>query len=108
MNELKNLEEFENILKISEKYAILIDFYADWCMPCKYIAPILEKIEEKYKDKIKVLKINVENFPEISMEFGIVSVPTIVIIKNGEEIDRFVGAASETKIIEWLRENNII
>ncbi|MEM5870999.1 MAG: thioredoxin [Candidatus Aenigmatarchaeota archaeon] len=108
MKELKNLEEFENALKDSEKYAILIDFYADWCMPCKYVAPILERIEEKYKDKLKVLKINVEDFPEITMKFGIVGVPTIVIIKNREEIDRFVGAASETKIIEWLKENNII
>lgn len=108
MNEIKSFEEFENYIKLSKRIPVLIDFYAEWCMPCRFLAPILERVKEKLKGKIEIVKINVEEFPEISMEFSVMGVPTVVLLKNEEEVDRFVGAKSEQEIIEWLKENNVI
>ncbi|MEM7818080.1 MAG: thioredoxin, partial [Candidatus Aenigmatarchaeota archaeon] len=103
MVEIRKISEFTDILSKSEKIPIIIDFYADWCMPCRMLSPIIEKIEKKLDGKIKVLKVNVEEFPEISMKFEIMSIPTLVLIKGGKEIDRIVGLVSEEKILEWLK-----
>lgn len=108
MDEIRSEKEFNDLIEMSKRIPILIDFYADWCMPCRFLSPILEKISKKLEDRIKIIKVNVEDFPEISMIFDIHSVPTLVLIKNKEEIDRFIGAAPESKIIEWLRENKVI
>ncbi|MEM5831863.1 MAG: thioredoxin [Candidatus Aenigmatarchaeota archaeon] len=108
MVEIRKISEFTDILSKSEKIPIIIDFYADWCMPCRMLSPIIEKIEKKLDGKIKVLKVNVEEFPEISMKFEIMSIPTLVLIKGGKEIDRIVGLVSEAKILEWLKSHKII
>ena len=93
---VKHLEK-ESDFKELVKDKILIDFYADWCGPCKMLAPILEEI-----DFIDVLKINVDQFPELSAKFGVMSIPTLVLMENGEEKTREIGFKTLEDIKEMV------
>ncbi len=77
---------------------VLVDFWAEWCGPCKMIAPSVEKISEEYSDKLKVGKLDVDSNPNISSTFGIRSIPTLLIFKNGSPVDQIVGAVSKEVI----------
>ena len=77
---------------------VLVDFWAEWCRPCKMIAPSVEKISEEYSDKLKVGKLDVDSNPNISSTFGIRSIPTLLIFKNGSPVDQIVGAVSKEVI----------
>ena len=79
----------------------LIDFYADWCGPCRMVLPIVEEIASEREDLL-VGKINVDDNPELAREFGIFSIPTLVVIKNGEIVQRASGARSKEKILELV------
>jgi len=70
---------------------VLVDFYADWCGPCKMMAPNIERLAQAYKGKIKVGKINVDENTGIAVKYGIMSIPTVILFKNGEEAARHVG-----------------
>jgi thioredoxin 1 len=72
-----------------------LDFYADWCGPCKVMEPTLEELEKELGEKIKFTKINVDEDSEKSFKFGVMSIPTYIVMKNGNEIERFVGATSK-------------
>ena len=85
---------------------VLIDFYASWCNPCKVLSPIVEKVANE-NDKIKVVKINVDKVTDISNEYKIYSLPTLVLIKDGAEIDRLIGLSKKEKIENFLTKNNI-
>ena len=89
----------------SRKGLVLIDFYADWCMPCVMMAPVLEETANKFKGKIMIGKINVEESPDVAQKFGVSSLPTIIILKEGEVIDKFMGAISEEELEEKLKEH---
>lgn len=73
----------------------VIDFWAEWCGPCRMISPIIEELATEYDGKALVGKVNVDDNPEISMKYGIRSIPTILILKNGEIVDRHVGTTSK-------------
>ncbi len=73
---------------------VLVDFYAEWCGPCKMMGPIVEKMEEKYAGKVKVGKLNVDDNMEIAQKYGVVSIPTFICFKNGQVADTFMGAMS--------------
>jgi len=92
----------EKVIEKSKKVPVLVDFYADWCTPCKMLSPILEKIAREYRGKFILAKANVDETQSIADEFGIMSVPTVMLFKNGELIDYFVGALPEVQIKEWL------
>ena len=77
---------------------VLVDFWAEWCGPCKMIAPSVEKISEEYSYKLKVGKLYVDSNPNISSTFGIRSIPTLLIFKNGSPVDQIVGAVSKEVI----------
>ena len=77
---------------------VLVDFWAEWCGPCKMIVPSVEKISEEYSDKLKVGKLDVDSNPNISSTFGIRSIPTLLIFKNGSPVDQIVGAVSKEVI----------
>lgn len=87
----------EEVLK-SDK-PVLIDFYADWCGPCRMMSPIIDEIAEEMANKIKVGKINVDENQDLAMEYGVMSIPTIVIIKNGKVEKTFVGARDKKEIL---------
>ena len=92
-------DNFEKEVKESDK-AVLIDFWATWCGPCKMIAPIIEQIAEEYSDEIKVGKVNVDDEPSLAAKFGITSIPTLLLVKNGEVVKTSVGYIPKEKIIE--------
>lgn len=73
----------------------VIDFWAEWCGPCRMISPIVEELSKEYTDKVLVGKVDVDNNPEISMKYGIRSIPTILFLKNGEVVDKHVGATTK-------------
>ncbi len=82
---------------------VLIDFYADWCMPCVMMVPIVEEVAEKFNGKLKVGKVNVEDGHEISQKFGVSSIPNFVLFKVGKVITNFVGAMSEEEFSEKIQ-----
>ena len=92
-----NDSNFDSEVVKSDK-PVLVDFWAEWCGPCKMIAPSVEKISEEYSDKLKVGKLDVDSNPNISSTFGIRSIPTLLIFKNGAPVDQIVGAVSKEAI----------
>ncbi|MBR5515392.1 MAG: thioredoxin [Clostridia bacterium] len=94
-----NKELFEEI-KQSDK-PILLDFYADWCGPCRMIAPAIEEIAEEHPEYI-VGKINVDNEPELAQQFGVFSIPLLVVLKNGEIVNKAPGARPKAQILKLL------
>ena len=91
-----NDENFEEEV-IKSVGTVLVDFYADWCMPCKMMSPIIDKISEEIAN-LKVGKVNVDNNQELAGKFGIMSIPTILIFKNGNLSKTFVGVTSKDEI----------
>lgn len=80
----------------------LIDFYADWCGPCKVMGPILEELEKEYEGKITFEKVDVEAEQDMAAKFGIMSIPTFVILKDEKETERKTGAMPKEMVKEWL------
>jgi len=96
-----NKHNYENEVLKSDK-TVIVDFYADWCGPCKMIAPILEEIANENADTVKLCKVNVDNDGELAMGFGIASIPTIFIYKNGEITSRIVGYRTKDEILKHI------
>ena len=92
-------ENFESV-KASEK-PVLVDFYAEWCGPCRMVSPIVDEIAEEHPEYV-IGKVNVDNESELAREFSVVSIPTLVILKNGKLVKRIVGARSKAAILEQL------
>ena len=91
--------EFNDFVK---EGTVLIDFFADWCMPCIMMSPIIDELSEKFKGKIKFGKVNVEENPELAQKFNVASIPTIIIFKDGEIVSQSVGAVSSEDLEERL------
>lgn len=96
-------ENFKEEVVDTDK-TVLIDFYADWCGPCRAMSPIIDEIAEELSDNIKVGKINVDENQDIAINYGVMSIPTIVIIKNKEVVKTFVGVTDKQKILNGLRD----
>lgn len=92
---------FDEIVLGSDK-PVMIDFWAEWCGPCRMVAPVVEEIHNDYDGKAVVAKVNVDENPNISMKFGIRNIPTIVFLKNGELVDKSVGAVPKNVLTEKL------
>jgi putative thioredoxin len=95
----------EKVIEKSKEIAVVVDFYADWCMPCRVLAPVLEKIVEEYEGRFVLVKINVDEAPETAQKFGIMSIPNVKMFKDGEIVDEFVGNFPEDRIKKWLEKN---
>jgi len=94
-------EFLEEVLR--ETIPTAVDFWAPWCGPCKMVSPVLEDIADKHPGKIKVVKVNSDENPGLSQRFGIQGIPTIILFRDGKEVDRLVGAAPRDDIVRFLR-----
>jgi thioredoxin 1 len=81
---------------------VLVDYWAEWCGPCKMIAPALDQIASEYQGRLKVAKLNIDENPELAAQFGVRSIPTLMIFKAGEVADMKVGAAPKTVLSNWI------
>ena len=96
---IKYLENEQDFIKEIQKDVIVVDFYADWCGPCKMMGKVLEEI-----DNIDILKVNVDNFPNIAREYKVMSIPMLIIFKNGKEDKKTIGMMSKQELDSWLGE----
>lgn len=87
---------------ISADKLVLVDLYATWCAPCKALAPVLEELADKYADKIKVVKVNVDEEESIAVKFGIASIPTVIFFKNGQTAASLVGLRTSSEIEKMI------
>ena len=94
-------KNFKEILDSNEK--VLVDFYADWCGPCKMMAPVVEELAEELNGVAKVGKVNVDNNQDLAMQFNVMSIPTLIIFKNGEAVKRFVGVTDKQDLINAIK-----
>lgn len=93
----------QDVLKASGP--VLVDFWAEWCGPCKQIAPSLEKLDQELSDKLTFAKINIDNNPQTPTQFGVRGIPTLMIFKDGQVAATKVGALPESKLKEWIQES---
>jgi thioredoxin 1 len=89
-----------DVLKSAEP--VVVDFWAEWCGPCRMIAPALEEIAGSMDGKVKIVKLNVDENPATATKYGVMSIPTLMIFKNGELASRQVGAAPKQKLEQWI------
>ena len=93
------------VLKSSQP--VVVDFWAEWCGPCKMIAPALEEIAGTMNGKVKIVKLNVDENPATAAKYGIMSIPTLMLFKNGELASRQVGAAPKQKLEQWITSSTV-
>ena len=93
--------EFDKEVLKSDK-PVVVDFWAEWCGPCRMIAPALEEISGTLAGKVKIVKLNVDESPKTASKYGVMSIPTLMIFKGGEMASRQVGAAPKAKLQQWI------
>jgi len=84
--------------------AVLVDFWAEWCGPCKMIAPILEEIAGEQAGKVRIAKVNVDDNPDLARRFDVMSIPTLIVFKDGQPQKRMIGAKGKGQLLEELNE----
>ena len=94
---------FDGLLE--EGKLVIVDFWATWCGPCRMLSPLLDEVEEEMADKITVVKVNVDDADEIAMRFRIMSIPTLLFFKNGQLVDKTVGAMPKSTLVDKINAN---
>lgn len=92
-----NEDDYEKVIEKS-KIPVIIDFFADWCMPCQMLKPVFEKVSKNYEGKLKFVKINTEIAPGLAQRFGVQGIPCLVLVEEGKEIGRIVGYVNESAL----------
>ncbi len=89
---------------VNSDVPVLVDFWAQWCGPCKTLLPIIEEVSEEMNDKVKVVKLNIEEAPETPSKYGLRGVPTLMLFKGGKVVDTRVGGMPKSQLTDWLSE----
>jgi thioredoxin 1 len=97
-----NMENFETEIS-TYNGAVMVDFWAEWCGPCKALAPTIDEISQELGDNMKVCKINVDENQSLAQQFRVMSIPTVVFFKNGEAVNRFVGVREKNEYIDTMK-----
>lgn len=104
MAEILTTENFKEKVE-DTKGTVLVDFFATWCGPCKMVAPVVEQLAEEYEGKAAVYKVDVDDAQEIGMKYKIMSIPTLVFFKDGQEVERIRGAVSRMELADAMERN---
>ena len=94
---------FDELLQ--EEKLVIVDFWATWCGPCRMLSPLLDEVEAEMEDKVVVVKVNVDDADEIAMRYRIMSIPTLLFFKNGQMVDRSVGAMPKSALVDKINAN---
>jgi thioredoxin 1 len=106
MGTLRELGDSASFQAAIGQNLVLVDFWAEWCGPCKALAPVLEEVAKEMGDTASILKVNVENHPTVAQNYGIRAIPTMIIFKNGKVVNTLVGNLSKGEIIKNLKSVN--
>ncbi|HEY9646424.1 MAG TPA: thioredoxin [Chroococcidiopsis sp.] len=98
----KQFGSFQELVSGSD-VPLLVDFYAPWCGPCQMMAPILEQVNAQMRDRLRVVKINTENYPELASRYQIQALPTLVLFKHGQPVDRIEGVRTAPQLVQHLQ-----
>lgn len=103
---IENVDDanFEEVVLKSGK-PVIVDYWAEWCGPCKMIAPILEQVDKEIGEQVKIVKVNIDENPQAPAKYGIRSIPTLMLFKDGQNIDARIGGINKTQLLGWLSEH---
>ena len=101
MARLINSSEFSGLLQ--EDKLLVVDFYATWCGPCKKLSPTLDEVSEELGEQVNIVKVDVDESEDLAMDYGIRTVPTVLFFKNGQQVDKFVGALPKSEIVAKIQ-----